>query len=113
MGFRSGSDENPSMSSKKIRKAAALRYEQGRDNAPRLTAKGFGLTADRIIDLARSKGIPIEEDPDLVAVLAQLDFYEEIPPELYQAVAEVLAYIYKIKRDREARKKASIALNPR
>ncbi len=84
------------MRRERIRKAVALKYRQGRDRAPRLTAKGFGLTAERIIDLARSKGIPIEEDPDLVAALAQLDFHEEIPPELYQTVAEILAFVYRL-----------------
>ena len=91
------------MSRETIRKAVALKYEQGRDSAPRLTAKGFGLTAERIIDLARSQGIPIEEDPDLVAALARLDFHEEIPPELYQAVAEILAFVYRLNQQMKRR----------
>jgi len=91
------------MSRDKIRKAVALKYEQGSDSAPRLTAKGFGLTAERIIELARSKGIPIEEDPNLVAALAQLDFHEEIPPELYQTVAEILAFVYRLNQQMKPR----------
>ena len=81
----------------------ALKYEKGSDSTPRLMAKGFGLTAERIIELARGKGIPIQEDPDLVAALAQLDFHEEIPPELYQTVAEILAFVYRLNQQMEQR----------
>ena len=86
------------MSVKKCKKAVALKYEKGRDNAPRLTAKGRGKIAERLIKLAREEGIPISEDPDLVGMLSQLDWYEEIPPHLYQAVAEILAFAYRLNR---------------
>ncbi len=78
------------------RKAAALTYDRGRDAAPAIAAKGKGLVADRIIELAREHGVPIREDRDMVEILSTLPLYEEIPPELYQAVAEVLAFIYKM-----------------
>ena len=80
------------------RKAAAIRYEQGVDSAPRLIAKGKGAVADRILEIARRHGIPIRQDRDLVQVLASLDLYQEIPPELYKAVAEILAFIYSLNR---------------
>jgi len=80
------------------RKAAAIRYEQGVDSAPRLVAKGKGAVADRILEIARRHGIPIRQDRDLVQVLASLDLYQEIPPELYKAVAEILAFIYSLNR---------------
>jgi flagellar biosynthesis protein len=64
--------------------------------APRVTAKGTGLIAQRILEIAEKEGIPITEDPDLVTALAQLDFYDEIPPGLYRAVAEILAFAYRI-----------------
>ena len=82
--------------SKKPKKAVALKYEPGDDNAPRVTAKGTGAVADKIIELAKQHGIPVKDDPDLVEVLAKLDLNEEIPPELYIIVAELLAFLYKI-----------------
>ncbi|GAB4387908.1 MAG: EscU/YscU/HrcU family type III secretion system export apparatus switch protein [Thermodesulfovibrionales bacterium] len=75
-------------------KAAALRYDHGEDSAPRLVAKGSGAVARKIIEAARAHGVPIREDPELVEVLASLDLYEEIPEDLYKAVAEILAFIY-------------------
>jgi flagellar biosynthesis protein len=86
------------MTNDKRRKAVALKYEPIKDKAPRVTAKGTGLTAERIIELARKEGIPIKEDPDLVRALAQLDFHEEIPHDLYKAVAEILAFVYRLNR---------------
>ena len=86
------------MEDKKIKKAAALKYDQTKDKAPRVTAKGSGLLAEKIIELARKEGIPISEDPDLVGALIQLDFQEEIPPELYRAVAEILSFAYMLNR---------------
>lgn len=83
---------------KKLRKAVALKYEPGKNSAPRVTAKGKGLLAERIIELAREQGVPITEDPDLVGALIQLDFDEEIPPDLYKAVAEILAFAYRMNR---------------
>jgi flagellar biosynthesis protein len=81
---------------KKIRDAAvALTYNENDDTAPRVTAKGFGLMADRIRELAAKSGIPIRKDSDLVELLAQIDVDREIPPQLYAAVAEVLAMVYK------------------
>jgi flagellar biosynthesis protein len=78
------------------KRAVALRYEAARDRAPRVTAKGAGPVAEKIIELARGENIPISEDPDLVSALIQLDWYEEIPPELYRAVAEILAFAYRV-----------------
>ncbi len=80
----------------KFKKAAALKYKQGEDRAPKVIAKGSGFIAERIIQIAREHGIPIHEDKNLVEVLSTLDLYEEIPSELYKAVAEILAFIYKI-----------------
>ena len=86
------------MTDDKLKKAVSLKYEPAKDNAPRVTAKGAGLIAERIIELAKKEGIPISEDPDLVGALIQLDFQEEIPPELYRAVAEILAFAYRLNR---------------
>lgn len=82
-----------------LRKSAvALRYRPEvpfGDVAPRLVAKGEGILADRILELAREHGIPVERDPDLLAALAPLDVDQLIPPELFQAVAIMLAAIYR------------------
>jgi flagellar biosynthesis protein len=79
----------------KRKKATALRYEKETDSAPRLVAKGSGIIADKILQLAKEHNIPVKEDPHLVEVLAELDLNQEIPPELYRAVAEILAFIYR------------------
>ena len=59
-------------------------------------AKGQGIIAERIIEIAREHNIPLKRDPALIEVLSKMDLDQEIPPELYRAVAEVLAYVYKM-----------------
>ena len=79
-------------------RAAALRYRPEapfQDAAPRLIAKGQGLLAERILDLAKQHGVAITKDPDLLAALEPLDLHRLIPPELFQAVAVVLAALYR------------------
>ncbi len=83
---------------KNKKKAVALKYEKGKDNAPKVIAKGKGVIAQKIIDTAKKNGIPVEEDPELVEILSSLDIYQEIPPSLYKAVAEILIFIYKNKK---------------
>jgi flagellar biosynthesis protein len=75
--------------------AVALRYDQCKNSAPTVIAKGEGLIADKIKDIAAANGIPIHSDRDLVELLAQIDINHEIPSELYTAVAEILSWIYK------------------
>ena len=84
------------MSGGERRKAVALKYDQSRDRTPLVAAKGKGELAERIIAIAKEHGIPIREDADLVEVLSRLDIENEIPPELYKAVAEILAFIYRV-----------------
>ncbi len=78
----------------KTQKAAALRYKKGKDPAPVLVAKGQGKLAEKIIQLAREHNIPLKEDPKVVELLCALDLNQEIPPELYKAVAQILVFIY-------------------
>ena len=80
--------------SKERKKAVALRYKPEEKSAPRVTAKGEGEIAEKIIALAKEYGIAIHEDRDLVSVLSKLDLNEEIPEELYKTVAEILVFIY-------------------
>jgi flagellar biosynthesis protein len=74
------------------RKAVALHYS-GR-NAPRVTASGIGEVADRILEVAREHNVPVHEDALLTAALSQVPLGDEIPENLYVAVAEVLAFVY-------------------
>src|SRR5437879_9172765 len=78
----------------------ALRYRAGEDHAPRVTAKGSGYVADKILELARKHYIPVRQDKTLVQVLSALDLNEAIPPHVYKVVAEILAFVYRLGRDR-------------
>lgn len=80
------------------RVAVALQYDRGQ--APRVTAKGQGLVADRIVAAAREHDIPIEEDPVLAQALAKIPLDDEIPEELYRAVAEVIGFVLRAARKR-------------
>jgi flagellar biosynthesis protein len=84
------------MKAKDIPKAVALRYERTKDAAPRVVAKGRGYVAETIMAIARQHHVPIHEDPNLMEVLGALDVNLEVPPELYRAVAEVLAFVYRL-----------------
>lgn len=79
---------------KEIEKAVALRYNPDKDNVPVVVASGRGLIAEQIKKAADSSGIPLRQDKEIIDYLMTLDLYEEIPPELYAVVAEILAYIY-------------------
>jgi flagellar biosynthesis protein len=76
--------------------AAALRYEAGADHAPRVVAKGRGAVAEEILRRARESGVPIQESRELVAALMQFELDQQIPPALYVAIAEVLAWAYQL-----------------
>lgn len=81
--------------------AVALTYAEG-DSAPRVVAKGYGVLADTILRTAREHGLYVHESPELVGLLMQVDLDDRIPPQLYQAIAELLAWLYSIDTD-EAR----------
>jgi flagellar biosynthesis protein len=77
--------------------AAALAYdEKGGDRAPRVIAKGYGLVAEMIIQRAQEAGLYVHRAPEMVSLLMQVDLDSKIPPELYQAVAELLAWLYRL-----------------
>lgn len=77
--------------------AIALAYDSG-DYAPRVVAKGRGLVADQIIALAKEHQVFVHESKDLVGLLMQVDLDQHIPPELYLAIAEILAWLYRLER---------------
>ncbi|XJZ28482.1 EscU/YscU/HrcU family type III secretion system export apparatus switch protein [Bacillota bacterium Lsc_1132] len=94
--------------------AVALTYQQHLHDAPKVVAKGKGKTAEAIIEKAKQNQVPIQEDPSLVQLLSELDLNQSIPEELYQAVAEVFAFIYQTDRKaaaEEDRRKADLAQN--
>ena len=72
--------------------AVALKYDG--KNAPKITAKGTGITAEQILAIAEQHNIPLQTEPELARILAQVPLGEEIPRELYLAVAEVIAFAY-------------------
>ena len=77
------------------RRATALRYEKG-ERAPRVTATGAGLVAERILAAAREAGIPVRHDAALAEALGKLELGADVPPELWTAVAETLAWAYRL-----------------
>ncbi|HNT35358.1 MAG TPA: EscU/YscU/HrcU family type III secretion system export apparatus switch protein [bacterium] len=91
--------------SDQTRKAAALRYRPREDAAPMVVAKGRGLIAERIIAIAKEHEIPIFRDDLLVGLLINQPLDRGIPPTLYEAVAQVLAFLYRLKRKSVARPK--------
>lgn len=88
-------------SSDPVREAIALAYRQT-DAAPRVVAKGKGVIAEEIIARAKEHGVFVHESPELVALLTQVDIDEHIPPQLYLAVAELLAWLYRIEHGDKA-----------
>lgn len=82
--------------SQKRKSAAALSYDNLKDASPKVTALGKGLVAEEIIQKAMEHDVPVLEDPTLVELLSKLNINDAIPEELYQVVAEVFAFIYKI-----------------
>ncbi|WP_077621978.1 EscU/YscU/HrcU family type III secretion system export apparatus switch protein [Sediminibacillus massiliensis] len=83
----------------KRKKAVALKYLEGNDTAPKVSASGRGVIADNILEKARANDIPVHEDETLVELLSELEINERIPDELYRAVAEVFAFIYNVDKD--------------
>lgn len=83
----------PEQPPERQRAAAAIAYREG-DGAPRVVAKGRGILADTIIERARASGVYVHESRELLALLMQVDLDSHIPPQLYIAVAELLAWLY-------------------
>jgi len=83
------------MAEEKQNKAVALSYEKNQ-GAPVVVASGQGAIAEKILNTAREAGVEVVSDPDLVELLASVPLGAEIPPDLYQAVAEILAFVYRV-----------------
>ena len=78
------------------KEAVALQYDREKSSAPKVTAKGKGKTAQKIIELAELNEIPIKKDEDLLEMLSKVELDKEVPAEMYKAVAEVFSFIYKM-----------------
>ena len=81
-----------------VRRAVALRYERGEARAPRVVAKGAHDVAQRVVALAEEHGVPIQSDPDLVELLSASEIGDEVPEEVYAAVARLLAFLWGLSR---------------
>lgn len=83
-------------------RVVALRHSKQEDGAPGIVAKGRGEIGQRILEIAAKHNIPVREDADLLELLTVCEVGEEIPVELYSAVAQLLAYLYRINEDRRS-----------
>ncbi len=83
-------------SGKSADKAIAILYDENESAAPRVVASGKGVIAEKIIATAKDAGIHIQEDANLVELLSKVQVGDQIPTELYQTVAEVLAFVYQM-----------------
>ena len=77
------------------KEAVALKYDNA-DGAPKVIAKGSGYLADRILDIAKNEDVPVYEDEQLVTDLGKLDLGESIPPELFEIVAHIYAFLDRV-----------------
>lgn len=95
-------EENQQSEERRIadQQAVALKYDLEQDAAPRVIAKGRGHVAEHILETAQKNSIPVYQNKTLVSMLMALEIDREIPPELYRAIAEVMAYVYKMDKDR-------------
>lgn len=85
------------------KEAVALKYDVETTTAPVVVARGKGQIADNILQKAKDHDVPIQEDPTLVQLLGELDINDSIPENLYNAVAEVFAFVYNVDKERKNR----------
>jgi flagellar biosynthesis protein len=91
--------ERPGTQPQAPREAVALQYQRDAQGAPQVVAKGRGLIAEAIIQRAREAGVYVHESPQLVQLLMQVDLDAQIPPALYVAVAELLAWLWRLEHE--------------
>ncbi len=85
-----------------VEMAIALKYDKDKDTAPRVVAKGLRLKAEKIREIAKQYGIPFMKNVPLANALYRVDVGQEVPEELYDAVAEVLNFVYELQREQQA-----------
>ncbi|MBI9044897.1 MAG: EscU/YscU/HrcU family type III secretion system export apparatus switch protein [Anaerolineaceae bacterium] len=91
-------DPEPNKKKGDVQRAVALQYDPENDRAPKVIASGKGFMADQIISIAKRNDLPIKDDVILAEALSQVDLNQEIPPELYAVVAEVFAFVYRLRK---------------
>ena len=79
-----------------VPEAVALRYDREKENAPRIVANGRGIVAQQLMEIAKKHSVPVYQNQSVTQLLMAVELDREIPPELYQAVANVLAYVYRL-----------------
>ncbi|MFZ5470406.1 MAG: EscU/YscU/HrcU family type III secretion system export apparatus switch protein [Myxococcota bacterium] len=84
--------------------AIALKYDKEKDGAPRVIAKGMRLRAEKIRELAKQAGVPVMRNVGLANALYRVEVGQEIPEELYDAVAEVLNFVYALQQEQVGKK---------
>ncbi len=85
--------------------AIAIKYDREKDNAPRVIAKGLRLKAEKLREIAKQYNIPVMKNVALANALYRVDVGQEVPEELYDAVAEVLNFVFALKQEHEAAQK--------
>lgn len=85
--------------------AIALKYDREKDNAPRVIAKGMRLKAEKIREIAKQYGVPFMKNTTLASALYRVDVGQEVPEELYDAVAEVLNFVFQLQQAEQAGRK--------
>ncbi len=83
--------------------AVAIKYKKDEDNAPRVVAKGMRGKAEKILEIAKANNVPIMRNVPLAHALNKLEIGDEIPEELYDAVAEVLNFVYELAKAEQKR----------
>ena len=83
----------------KVKSAISLQYQKEINSAPKITAKGEGWVAEKIIEIAQERNIPIRKDKDLLNLLSEIDVGREVPESLYKVVAELLAWVYQLNKN--------------
>ncbi|MGQ4664604.1 EscU/YscU/HrcU family type III secretion system export apparatus switch protein [Metabacillus halosaccharovorans] len=91
------------MNKDSVKKAIALRYDKENEQAPKVIAKGSGFVAEQILEKAKRKEIHVHEDKALVELLSKLEIHQQIPEELYEAVAEIFAFVYNLEKEIKAK----------
>jgi flagellar biosynthesis protein len=82
-----------------IKSAISLQYQKEINSAPKITAKGEGWVAEKIIEIAQERNIPIRKDKDLLNLLSEIDVGSEVPESLYKVVAELLSWVYQLNKN--------------
>ena len=83
----------------KVKSAISLQYQKEINSAPKITARGEGWVAEKIIEIAQERNIPIRKDKDLLNLLSEIDLGREVPESLYKVVAELLAWVYQLNKN--------------